>query len=123
MRMQSSDQQALDLLATHKAIVVRLQRKIRHYLPMGDLKNPENYHTSTGKDIRDLVEAVWWPASSHEREASNTDPRAHMVCLNGELHLKGDLVPSTTFPSFTVEVCPDCHLIDPILMEPMSYVS
>ncbi|KAF5326919.1 hypothetical protein D9619_004165 [Psilocybe cf. subviscida] len=102
VRMQSSDQQALDLLATHKAIVVHLQRKIQHHLPMANLKNPEHYHTSMGRDVRDLVEAVWWPARSQEQEGSTTDSRVHTVCLNGELHLKADLVPSTTFPVFRV---------------------
>ncbi|KAF5327893.1 hypothetical protein D9619_004152 [Psilocybe cf. subviscida] len=102
MRMHSSSRQALDLLSTHKAVIVRLQRIITYSLPMKSLKNTKNY---TGKDERDLVEAVWWPAPSQEQDASTSivGMQTHTVCLNGEIHLKADLAPSTTFPAFTVE--------------------
>ncbi|KAF5327889.1 hypothetical protein D9619_004150 [Psilocybe cf. subviscida] len=108
IRMQSSNQQALDLLARHNALVVRLQRRIEYSLPMKSMKNADNYHA--GKNKRDLAEAVWWPTATQEQEASpslTADTQTHTVCLNGELHLRGDLVPSTMFPVFTVgyDVC------------------
>ncbi|KAF5326922.1 hypothetical protein D9619_004166 [Psilocybe cf. subviscida] len=101
MRMQSSNQQALDLLATNKSLTVRLQRRIEYSLPMRHLKDTDNYHA--GKDERDLGEAVWWPDPSQGYNEFAANTQTHTICLNGELHLRHDLAPSTTLPAFTIE--------------------
>ncbi|KAF5317715.1 hypothetical protein D9619_012590 [Psilocybe cf. subviscida] len=100
VRMKSSEKPALDLLATHKALIVRLQRRIKCALSPKPLKNTQNYRT--GKDEYDIVEAVWWPVSP-EQGSFAIDTQTHTVCLNGELQLRGDLVPSSTLPVFTVK--------------------
>lgn len=110
--MQSSSQHAVDLLATHKVLQARLTRKVQYSLPMKSIKSTENHHA--GQDQRGLAEAVWWPATSQELDAlipGTTDTAIHTVYLNGEIHLRGDLAPSTTFPPFNIEVCQNHHPI------------
>lgn len=95
MTMESSDEQALDLLSSPKAIDVRLQRRM-NYGPKAWLiaLNAQN----VGWDTLDyLSTGLWWPALY--------DRRPNFRTLNGELQLDGkDLMPSTESLDFTVKV-------------------
>ena len=58
MTLTSESQQAVDLLRAPKAISVHLQRRILFRVPQKMLKNPENLHTTQGKDTRDITRAA-----------------------------------------------------------------
>lgn len=95
MTIETEDLQALDLLSSPKAMVVRLRRCVK-------------YHADTGKAVdsfawKDEIShydlATWWPADEAAGTLNTT--RRH---LQGELHLKADLKPSSAIAHFRVEV-------------------
>lgn len=75
---------------------------------MSKLKTPDAYYEIARTDVRDIVEAVWWPASPSGQQGSIPDSELHTICMNGELHLPGNLVPSSSFPICSVKVCRCC---------------
>ena len=102
MTLTSESQQAVDLLRAPKAISVHFQRRILFRVPQKMLKNPENLHTTQGKDTRDITRAVWWsPAQIHDDTPSSGEYIRH---IQGELHLGSDLKPSSSMPYFRIEV-------------------
>ncbi|KAF8905075.1 hypothetical protein CPB84DRAFT_1845157 [Gymnopilus junonius] len=94
LRLESSDQQALDLLSASKAIVLRLRRRIKN--------NWESEHALDPLSWKDTVEdsqlAVWWP-SAEKPDASSIPTRF----VNGELHLRSDVKPSSAMANFRIE--------------------
>lgn len=66
------------------------------------LKNPENLHTTQGRDMRDITGAVWWSPSQVNDDISSSGE--HIRCVHGELHLGSDLKPSSAMPHFRIEV-------------------
>ena len=97
LRLDGDDQQALDLLSSPKAIVVRLRRRIKYH------HNSEKMLESLA--WRDSIDhsqlAVWWP-SAEQSEQRN------VRYVNGELHLRADIKPTSAMASFRVEVCNLC---------------
>lgn len=88
------DEQALDLLSLPKAIVARLERRIR-YFSNGE-KTLESFVWKDGIDLSQP--AVWWPST----EDSQNSGRLRFV--NGELHLKADFKPTSAMAQFRIEV-------------------
>jgi len=94
LRLESSDQQALDLLSASKAIVLRLRRRIKN--------NWESEHALDPLSWKDTLEdsqlAVWWP-SAEKPDVSSIPTRF----VNGELHLRFDIKPSSAMANFRIE--------------------
>ncbi|KDR78970.1 hypothetical protein GALMADRAFT_154856 [Galerina marginata CBS 339.88] len=94
LRLESDDQQSLDLLSAPKAISVALKRRIRYHF------NPSKalgmYH------LRDTIDysqpAVWWPSTEGSEE-----PLGRFRFLNGELHLQPDMKPTSAMGDFRME--------------------
>ncbi|PPQ92237.1 hypothetical protein CVT25_008919 [Psilocybe cyanescens] len=93
IRLESDDYQALDLLSTPKAIVVSLKRRIKYQ------SDPERFLGSLVKDTIDYSQpAVWWPSSE-----GIEDNVGRFRFLNGELHLKVDMKPTSGIGDFAIE--------------------
>lgn len=107
--IECKDRQALDLLASPKAIVVQLRRRVRFFLAaatVGDGQAPGWNDT-----VEDLETAVWWPGAGN-----SADPCTRR--LEGEIRLSKDLKPTSAIAHFSVSVrslrCPVLFtLIDP----------
>lgn len=94
--MESSDEQALDLLSSPKAITVRLQRRMV-YSSKADRRPQSNAETVEWKAAVDYLDtAVWWPAPGDQTNSSRT--------LNGEFLLSKELKPSAEVLDFSIKV-------------------
>lgn len=95
MSLQGSNEQALDLLSSHKAIIVRLQHCMAY--------NPTSDSSKDQKPQRDVAAtsylgtAVWWPAPA-SGQANN------VRTLSGEIQLSKLLKPSTEVPGVSLKV-------------------
>ncbi|KAF9562006.1 hypothetical protein CPC08DRAFT_634774 [Agrocybe pediades] len=101
-RLESGDRQALDLISAPTAISAFLMRRIRYY------SSHHKVGTAYAKDTIEYSQpAVWWPSHTERQEASlNHGPswgheRARI--LNGEIHLKPDLKPTSAMLDFRIE--------------------
>jgi len=92
LRLNTDDQQALDLLSSPQAIVARLRRRIK-------------YHHNSEKTLkslawRDSIDhsqlAVWWPSAEQSEQRG-------VRYVNGELHLRADIKPTSAMASFRVQ--------------------
>lgn len=96
MIIECEDLQALDLLSSPEAISVRLSRNVTCQEYGG--RKP------TGQKWDDLIEydesAIWWPALS-----GVPNPGSGQREVQGEIHLKEDLAPSTKIAHFSIKVC------------------
>ena len=105
LTLESSDLQALDLLAVPSATVVRLQRLLSCRYAEGQSKTNEMQKEQMLKDIRltsksthkdetdDIEVPVWWPEAPPGTDLSLATRRG----LQGEIHLRPSLCPSTHF--------------------------
>lgn len=102
LRLESEDRHALDLLSSPKSIVARLRRRIK-------------FHHNSEKTLeslawRDAIDhsqlAVWWPST--EGAQSRSDSVRH---VNGELHLRSDMKPTSAMGSFRIEVSLSVQMI------------
>jgi hypothetical protein len=93
LSLESEDEQALELLASPKAIIARVRRRIRDHV------HPENhFESSVWRDSLDYSQrAVWWP--SDPKGDSGT-----LRSLQGEIHLKPGMRPTTALGAFAIEV-------------------
>lgn len=96
MVLETKDLQALDLLSSPKAVVMRLRRRLRT-------------HADTRKTVdsigwKDAIEhsqlAAWWPSTE-----DTPDDSSCRCQINGELHLPIDLKPTSAMAHFRMEVC------------------
>ncbi|KAF8150705.1 hypothetical protein B0H34DRAFT_729909 [Crassisporium funariophilum] len=94
MELESDDIQALDLLSSPKTIVVRLRRCIKYHV------NAESTLESLAwKDSIDHSQlAVWWPST----ERASLDSKSKRF-LNGEMHLKPDMKPTSAMAHFRIQ--------------------
>ncbi|KAF8968090.1 hypothetical protein BDZ97DRAFT_1916317 [Flammula alnicola] len=94
LRLESHDEQALDLLSAPKAIVVRLRRRIKYHF--------DSERTPGAHHLRDTVDhsdrAVLWPSTEGSEDSSK-----QLRFLNGELHLTPDTKPSSAMANFRIE--------------------
>ncbi|KAF8181275.1 hypothetical protein BJ912DRAFT_1062143 [Pholiota molesta] len=95
LHLESDDNQTLDLLASPKAISVHLRRHVSY----GLLENKAKGITYKSA-AEDSLPAIWWPSTS-----GLENPPAHdrSRYVNGELHLKIDLKPTSNMPLLRVE--------------------
>ncbi|KDR78935.1 hypothetical protein GALMADRAFT_1365711 [Galerina marginata CBS 339.88] len=94
LRLESGDEQALDVLSTPKAIVLRLKRRVSHKFAY------EGSKISASKDTTDHSQpAVWWPSV----EGSETEDGTQLRFVNGELHLRPGVKPSCAMAHFRIE--------------------
>jgi len=106
MSVESEDEQALDLLATPKAIMARVRRRTRDHV------HPDNHvEYSSWRDALDHSQrAVWWPSMESPKGDSG-----RVRNLQGEIHLKPGMRPTTALGGFRIDVCnpilPPCSLI------------
>ncbi|KAH9481702.1 hypothetical protein JR316_0006229 [Psilocybe cubensis] len=93
LRLESMDEQVLDLLSSPKAIVARLERRIRYF------SNAENNLESwAGKDGVDISQpAVWWPSAEESHRSGQ------LRFVNGELHLRADFKPTSAVAQFRIQ--------------------
>lgn len=96
MVLETKDLQALNLLSSPKAAVMRLRRRLR-------------IHADTRKTVdsigwKDAIEhsqlAAWWPSTEGAPDDSSCRRQ-----INGELHLPIDLKPTSAMAHFRIEVC------------------
>ncbi|KAG5220731.1 Pkinase-domain-containing protein [Salix suchowensis] len=98
--MDSLDVQALDLLATSKAIVVNLRRTVRYYNSPSPLNKSDVLWRELSEDVG---RAVWWPSVRGRGDD-------YIRYLEGEIQLAKDLKPSASIAHFSVSysvvICP-----------------
>ncbi|KAF8896105.1 hypothetical protein BD779DRAFT_1667957 [Infundibulicybe gibba] len=91
---ETDDAQALDLLSSPKAIVVRLGRCVRCHA-----EETKSVDTVVWKsEYENYQLASWWPS-----QAWGSDSDQPQRELHGELHLKGDLKPTSSMAHFRIE--------------------
>lgn len=100
--LNSLDPQALDLLASPKAVVARLRQQVK-YLPgnsttSANKSRQQSLVSGYKVEVQDVGAAVWWVPAS---DAPTGDQGRR---LEGEIHLSKGLQPSTAFTAFKVEV-------------------
>ncbi|KDR78971.1 hypothetical protein GALMADRAFT_244680 [Galerina marginata CBS 339.88] len=92
LRLESDDEQALDLISTPKAVVLRLRRRIKYHW-----NAEKSFESLAWKDAVDHSQlAVWWPSI----EGSQANGPKHVRFLNGELHLRPDIKPTSAMAHF-----------------------
>lgn len=99
MTLEGRDPKILDVLATPRAIVVKLRRRLRFSGRTTSSKKEASWNES----VEDVGTAVWWtPVNSPQ------DP--HARCLEGEIRLAKDLRPSTEIAHLSIQyfvvLCP-----------------
>ena len=92
MELKSQDLHAVDLLSSPKAIVARLRRRIKYHY--AGSQTIDSYAWKDSIDHSQL--AVWWP-SAEGSESGRT-------FVNGELHLRPDVKPTSLMAHFRIEV-------------------
>lgn len=94
IKIESNNEQALDLLANPKAIHVRVRRQIT-------FDHAQKHSLADDGMLRESLDysqrAVWW-ASTEENPTSNSR------FFNGELHLKSGMKPNTELGHFKLSV-------------------
>ncbi|KAF8908137.1 hypothetical protein CPB84DRAFT_1822211 [Gymnopilus junonius] len=95
MTLESDDKHALDLLSAPKSIAVRVRRRIRYAPTPQKLFEASNWRDEVDHSQR----AVWWPATNSAGEVSQERFRI----LNGELHLKPIMTPTSTMGMYKLE--------------------
>ncbi|PPQ98586.1 hypothetical protein CVT26_013769 [Gymnopilus dilepis] len=95
LTLESEDKHALDLLSTPKSIAVRVRRRIKYAPTPQKPIETANWRTEIDHSQR----AVWWPAVDNAGHTS--DDKFRM--LNGELHLKPSMVPTSAMGMYKVE--------------------
>ncbi|KAJ7455296.1 hypothetical protein B0H11DRAFT_2067547 [Mycena galericulata] len=100
--IECGDPQALDILTVPDAVVLRLRGKTAAHF--GDV--PTKLLWKEDLDHSEL--ASWWPAADHALENDSTEAIAISTfrrMLKGEIHLKPDLITSSSIIHFRIEVC------------------
>jgi len=95
LRLESGDEKALDLLASHQAITARVRRRIRDYVHPGNQTGNFGWRDSLDYSQR----AVWWPSTEHPGD--NSERRRS---LQGEIHLKPGMSPTSALGAFRIDV-------------------
>ncbi|KAJ7761954.1 hypothetical protein DFH07DRAFT_814637, partial [Mycena maculata] len=106
--VECSDPQALELLTSPEAIVLRLRRNVRFHTGekaathFGDVPTKLVWK----EELEHSELASWWPAADRALETDSTDAiaiNAFRRMLKGEIHLKPDLIQSSAMAHFRIE--------------------
>ncbi|KAJ7707529.1 hypothetical protein B0H17DRAFT_520623 [Mycena rosella] len=124
--IECSDPQALELLASPDAPVLRLRRAVR-FLTGEKAAKEELDHSAS---------ATWWPAADRALDTDSTDTlvtNAFRRMLKGEIHLKPELITSSSIAHFRIEYsvvlfpfdAPGYATLDsePLIVEPVEIAS
>lgn len=95
LSIECQDLEALDILASPRAVVVRLRRSVKSN---GSGVESINDGTHYKHDVEYTESGTWWP--SMEGATDETYTRF----LSGEIALKGDLKPTASIAHFRIEV-------------------
>ena len=92
LRLESGDEQTLKILASPQAITARVRRRIRDYV------DPSNQTESFGwrDSLHHSQRAVWWPSTDGNSGRHRS--------LQGEIHLKPGMSPTSALGAFKIEV-------------------
>jgi hypothetical protein len=111
MVVETPDKQALDLLSSPRAVVVRLQRRVTY-----NASTATNHTHAKGTGYQAAVEylatAVFWPGPACDGSASRR--------LDGEIQLSKNLKPSSALMHFSITVR---DFLLSILIAPLSLLS
>lgn len=91
--IECKDRQAFDLLASPKAVVVQLERRVRFFLSAAAVSDRQAPGWNDAVD--EVGTAVWWPG-----QPNNAEP--HVRRLEGEIHLSKDLKPTSAIAHFSI---------------------
>ncbi|KAI5833917.1 hypothetical protein K523DRAFT_231756 [Schizophyllum commune Tattone D] len=98
LTLESHDAAALDLLSAPTAPVARLRRRLRYKADIGKVDEEDDEQATIpwteSTTVYDL--ASWWSREGAQRHT-------YRRCMDGEIHLKEDLGPSTAFAHWRVE--------------------
>ncbi|KAJ7126827.1 hypothetical protein C8R44DRAFT_106057 [Mycena epipterygia] len=106
--VECDDPQALELLASPDAPVLRLRRNVRYYTGektaahFGDVPSKLVWK----EELDHSESAIWWPAADRALQTDSTDTIAINTfrrMLKGEIHLKPDLITSSSIAHFRIE--------------------
>ncbi|KAJ4000486.1 hypothetical protein F5050DRAFT_1804092 [Lentinula boryana] len=99
LRIESIDEQALDLLASPKTTVLRLSRRVKYLFDAGQGMQHNGKSTASVPryEILDVGQTIW----SHDHDVDEDDSRVRY--LTGEISLSKELPPSSDVSSFGVE--------------------
>lgn len=108
--IECGDPQALEILSSPEAVVLRLRRNVRFHT--GE-KTAAHYGDVASKlvwkeELDHSELASWWPAADRALETNSTDAiaiNAFRRMLKGEIHLREDLIASSSVAHFRIEVC------------------
>ncbi|KAJ7261798.1 hypothetical protein B0H12DRAFT_1322015 [Mycena haematopus] len=136
--IECGDPEALELLSSPGALVVRLRRSVRFHT--GD-KTAAHYGDVPSKlvwkeELDHSELASWWPAADRTLAIDSTETIAvneFRKVLRGEIYLRPDLITSTSIAHFRIEYsvvlfpfdAPGYESLDsePIIIEPVEIVS
>ncbi|KAJ7285160.1 hypothetical protein C8J57DRAFT_1290590 [Mycena rebaudengoi] len=106
--IECGDSQVLELLSAPDAPVARLRRAVRFHTGEKAAANsgdvPHQYVWKEELDHSEL--ATWWPAADRTLELDSTDEIAlnsFRRLLKGEIHLRHDLITSSSIANFRIE--------------------
>ncbi|KAJ3984987.1 hypothetical protein F5890DRAFT_1474107 [Lentinula detonsa] len=99
LRVESIDEQALDLLASPRTTVLRLSRRVKYLFDAGQGMQHNGKSTASVPryEILDVGQTIW----SHDHDINEDDSRVRY--LTGEIPLSKELPPSSDVSSFGVE--------------------
>ncbi|KAF9048579.1 hypothetical protein BJ165DRAFT_1032607 [Panaeolus papilionaceus] len=96
MELEGSDVQALDILSSPRAPIIRLKRMVN--------SRPESPSKNKNLSFKVLTNyshpAVWW---SNELPGAQFDRQSTKRTLQGEIHLKNNLIPTSAVGHFWIE--------------------
>ncbi|KAJ3745018.1 hypothetical protein DFH05DRAFT_1491925 [Lentinula detonsa] len=99
LRVESIDEQALDLLVSPRTTVLRLSRRVKYLFDAGQGMQHNGKSTASVPryEILDVGQTIW----SHDHDINEDDSRVRY--LTGEIPLSKELPPSSDVSSFGVE--------------------
>ncbi|KAJ3916050.1 hypothetical protein F5877DRAFT_81258 [Lentinula edodes] len=101
LRIESVDEQALDLLASPRTIILNLCRRVKYLFDAGQgmQHNGKSKASKLKYEISDVSQASW--SQDQDQDVNVNDSRVR--CLTGEIPLSKELPPSSDVLSFGVE--------------------
>jgi len=135
--IECGDPQALELLSSPEAVVLRLRRNVRFHTGekaaahFGDVPSKLVWK----EELEHSELASWWPAADRALETDSTETLVNSFrrMLKGEIHLRPDLITSTAIAHFRIEYsvvlfpfdAPGYESLDsePLIIEPVEIAS
>ncbi|KAJ7762030.1 hypothetical protein DFH07DRAFT_417656 [Mycena maculata] len=106
LTLSSTDEQALDLLSSPRAISVHLRRRLKPIVPASKRNGIFDANADLSADpAENLAAASWWPSLGGDEDAPGSGPLRNISTrrLDGEIQLAPTLKPSSRIAHFAVE--------------------